>query len=86
MDDTRGSWNYAMAAAMGGMGGAMGMPNQQDFQAAMMDAMRLQGMFDPSKLDFNAFMSQMQGSEGGMIGQQNVPSGPSAQQQNYGGN
>jgi pre-mRNA 3'-end-processing factor FIP1 len=73
-------------AAMGPMGGmgAMGMSDQQSFQVAMMEAMQQQGVSDPSKVNFDAFMSQMQG--GGM-GQQGVPSGPSVQQQqqNYAG-
>jgi len=70
-----------MAAMAGGMPGGMGMPDQQEFQVAMMEAMRQQGVSDPSKVDFNAFMAQLQG--GGMMGQPNIPVGPSGGQQNY---
>ncbi|KAF2672358.1 Fip1-domain-containing protein [Microthyrium microscopicum] len=75
-------------AGMGGMpGGGMGMPSEQELQAQMMAAMRQQGVNDPSKLDFNAFMATMGGPGGGgmMGGQPNIPSGPAAAQQNYGG-
>jgi len=68
-----------MAAMMGG--GMPGMPGGADMQAAMMEAMRAQGVSDPSKVDFGAFMNQLQGG-GAMMGG-NVPSGPAAQQ--YGG-
>jgi pre-mRNA 3'-end-processing factor FIP1 len=80
----------AAAAAMGGggAGGAgMQMPNQQDFQRAMMQAMEEQGTSDPNQLDFSLFMSRMQGGGGGgMANQGNIPSGPASQQQGgYGG-
>jgi pre-mRNA 3'-end-processing factor FIP1 len=71
-----------MAAMAGGMPGMGGMPDQQEFQVAMMEAMRQQGVSDPSKVDFNAFMAQLQGG-GGMMGQANIPAGPSGGQQNF---
>jgi pre-mRNA 3'-end-processing factor FIP1 len=74
-----------MAAAMGGAG--MQMPNQQDFQQLMMQAMEEQGISDPNQLDFNLFMTRMQqgGGRGGMANQPSIPSGPASQQQGYGG-
>jgi len=77
-------------AAMGAMPAMPGMPmpNAQDIQTLMMQAMEEQGISDPHQLDFNQFMNKLQGgSGGGMMSQQNIPSGPAAQHQGgYGGN
>lgn len=73
-------------AAMGGvMPGMPGMPgmggNDAEFQAALAEAMRQQGVSDPSKLDFASMMAQMQS---GMMGQSEALPGQAGGQQNYG--
>jgi pre-mRNA 3'-end-processing factor FIP1 len=59
-------------------------PPPEFMQQIMMKAMQEQGTNDPTQLDFATVMNQMQ-QGGGMMGQPSIPSGPAAQQQNYGG-
>jgi pre-mRNA 3'-end-processing factor FIP1 len=68
-----------------GMAAMMNMPNMQSMQQQMMQYMAENGIADPSEVNFEAFMSHMQSSGGGMMPQQNIPSGPAATQQNFGG-
>ncbi|KAF2838943.1 hypothetical protein M501DRAFT_1004794 [Patellaria atrata CBS 101060] len=72
-----------------GMPSIPGMPGQDDMMATMTQYMMANGITDPSQIDFNAFMAQMQGGGAAQAGQgqaqqagmAGVPSGPAAQQQ-----
>jgi pre-mRNA 3'-end-processing factor FIP1 len=68
-----------------GMAAMMNMPNMQSMQQQMMQYMAENGITDPSELNFEAFMNHMQSGAGGLMSQQNIPSGPAAAQQNFGG-
>lgn len=77
----------AMPAMTGGAPMMPGMPNmnQEQMAQAMQQAMMMQGVTDPSQVDFNVFMSVMAGGQGasgqggGAVGQ------VSQQQGGYGG-